>query len=336
MNSNKITTTLCAAIVALHGFAFAGGEGWTADFAAAKQQAAAANKDLLIDFTGSDWCGWCIKLNNEVFKLEPFKAGVKDAFVLVEIDFPQDKSKLSEATQKQNTELGEKFAVKGYPTIVLSDAAGRPYAVTGYQPGGPEKYLAHLNDLRGKKAKRDEALAAAAKADGVAKATALVAALNAMDLDDTLVTNFYGDVVANITQSDKDDATGYLKAKKEAAAKIAAAEKSQAGAQEFYGAKIAPLLQAKDYDKALVEVKSYLKDNPDTPEELKVGLLMNIGLAGPMDKKDRAAAMAVVDEVAKAYPDSELANNVAQVKADITANLDAKPKDDEPAKPAAK
>lgn len=336
MNPIKITTTLCAAIVALHGFAFAGGEGWTADFAAAQKQAAAANKDLLIDFTGSDWCGWCIKLNNEVFKLEPFKAGVKDSFVLVEIDFPQDKAKLSEATQKQNTELGDKYAIKGYPTIVLSDAQGRPYAATGYQPGGPEKYLAHLTELRGKKAKRDEALAAAAKAEGVAKATALVAALNAMDLDDALVTAFYGDVVASITQLDKDDATGYLKAKKDAAAKKAAAEKSQAAAQEFYGAKIAPLLQAKDYDKALAEVKSYLKDNPDTPDELKVGLLMNIGLAGPMAKKDRAAAMAVVDEAAKAYPDSELAKNIDQVKTEITTQLDAKPTDDAPAKPAAK
>ena len=55
MKSFKITSTLCAAIVALHGTAYAGGEGWSSDFAASKKQAAESKKDLLIDFTGSDW-----------------------------------------------------------------------------------------------------------------------------------------------------------------------------------------------------------------------------------------------------------------------------------------
>ena len=137
--------------MALLGTAFAGGEGWSSDFEAAKKQAAESKKDLLIDFTGSDWCGWCIKLNDEVFKHDAFKAGVKDSFVLVELDFPKDKSKLSEETQKQNKELGEKYAVQGYPTILLCDADGRPYAATGYQKGGPEKYVATSMNCAAKK-----------------------------------------------------------------------------------------------------------------------------------------------------------------------------------------
>ena len=88
----------CFALLA-SAVAYAGGEGWTHDFEAAKKQAAAEKKDLLMDFTGSDWCGWCIKLNDEVFKHDVFKDGVKDKYVLVEVDFPQDKSKLDEATQ---------------------------------------------------------------------------------------------------------------------------------------------------------------------------------------------------------------------------------------------
>ena len=197
--------------MALHGSAFAGGEGWSSDFAAAKKLAAESKKDLLIDFTGSDWCGWCIKLNDEVFKHEPFKAGVKDSFVLVEIDFPKDKSKLSEETQKQNEELGEKYAVQGYPTILLCDAEGRPYAATGYQKGGPEKYVEHLNELRGNKAKRDEAFAAAGKAEGLEKAKALVAALDAMKLEDAMVANFYGDIAEQIKAADPKDETGFGK-----------------------------------------------------------------------------------------------------------------------------
>ncbi len=101
MNMKPIIRT-CAAVVALHcaGFALAGGEGWTADFAAAKKEAAESKKDLLIDFTGSDWCGWCIKLNKEVFSHEPFKAGVKDKFVLVELDYPNDKRRADSSPRK--------------------------------------------------------------------------------------------------------------------------------------------------------------------------------------------------------------------------------------------
>ena len=84
----------CAATLSL-GTALAGGEGWTHDFEAAKKQAADENKDLLIDFIGSDWCGWCIKLNEEVFSHDEFKTGVKDKYVLVELDYPKDTSKLS-------------------------------------------------------------------------------------------------------------------------------------------------------------------------------------------------------------------------------------------------
>ena len=198
-------------MVALHSIALAGGEGWSTDFAAAQKQAAASSKDLLIDFTGSDWCGWCIKLNDEVFKHEAFKAGVKDSFVLVELDYPKDKSKLAEATQKQNAELAIKYPVTGYPTILLCDAAGRPYAATGYREGGPVQYIAHLNTLRGNKAKRDEALAAANKAQGVAKAKALIGALAVMELSDEMVAQFYGEVAGQITAADPKDETGFGK-----------------------------------------------------------------------------------------------------------------------------
>ena len=91
MKMNKLLKL--AACAAMLSPAFAGGEGWTSDFAAAKEQAAKENKSLLVDFTGSDWCGWCIKLNEEVFQHDPFKEGVKDKFVLVELDFPKDKSR---------------------------------------------------------------------------------------------------------------------------------------------------------------------------------------------------------------------------------------------------
>ena len=292
MKTIKFRSTLGAAIVALHGMAFAGGEGWTSDFAAAKKEAAESKKDLLVDFTGSDWCGWCIKLNDEVFKQEPFKAGVKDTFVLVEIDFPKDKSKLSEETHAQNKELGGKYAIQGYPTILLTDAEGRPYAATGYQKGGPEKYVEHLNELRGNKAKRDEAFAAASKAEGLEKAKALVSALDAMGLEDEVVANFYGDVAKQIKEADPKDETGFGK---EAAAKQRLAD-FQKGLQELAG--------KQDMDGALALVDKTLKEGGFGADETQQLMMTRAVIFAQQSKFEEA--LKAVDEAIAFAPESQL------------------------------
>ena len=132
------------------------GELWTDNAQEAMAQAAKDKKDLLIDFTGSDWCGWCIKLDQEVFSQPAFQAEAPKRFVLLKLDFPRSRQ-LPEETKKQNAEWGEKFAIKGYPTIVLADAEGKAYAKTGYRPGGPRAYLKHLAELCQNRPKREEA-----------------------------------------------------------------------------------------------------------------------------------------------------------------------------------
>jgi len=292
----KTSSMVCAAIVALHCVAFAGGEGWSHDFEAAKKQAASEKKDLLLDFTGSDWCGWCIKLNDEVFKKEPFKAGVKDSFVLVELDFPNDKSKLSEATQKQNKELGEKYAIQGYPTILLCDAGGKPFAVTGYQPDGPEKYVEHLNKLRGNKAKRDEAFASAAKADGVAKAKALIAALDAMELEDAMVANFYGDIAAQITAADPKDESGF--------AKKAASKKRFAEFEE----KLQEFGQKQDHKGALELVDKTIKEGALLKDDTQQAMMIRAVIL--LQEKKFDEALKAADEAKAFQPEGELADQI--------------------------
>lgn len=115
--------------------------GWTDDFAAAKKLAAQENKDLFILFTGSDWCGWCIRLKNEVFSKPGFIEKLSETFVPVFIDMPRDNSLLSENAQKQNKPLVEKFRIQGFPTVLLADADGIVFGQLGYAAGGPEKYL---------------------------------------------------------------------------------------------------------------------------------------------------------------------------------------------------
>ena len=134
------------AVVALSAGAFAA-DGWMTDFEKAKAKAKADNKHILIDFSGSDWCGWCIKLDKEVFSQQAFKDYAEDNLVLVLADFPRDKSKLSEEVQKQNDKLAKEFAVRGFPTVFILSPEGETVAKTGYQDGGPEKYVEHIKNL---------------------------------------------------------------------------------------------------------------------------------------------------------------------------------------------
>ena len=121
--------------------------GWNTDFEKASAKAKAEGKYMLVDFSGSDWCGWCIKLDNEVFSKETFKAYAKENLVLMLADFPRDSSKQSDEVQKQNKALSEKFGIRGFPTVIILDAAGEAVAQTGYQAGGPEAYIEHIKKL---------------------------------------------------------------------------------------------------------------------------------------------------------------------------------------------
>jgi thioredoxin-related protein len=127
-------------------FACVASDGWVDDFAEAKRLAAEKGVPILVNFSGSDWCGWCIRLDQEVFDQELFKEYAKENLVLFVADFPRRKE-LPEQVSKQNRELAEKLGIMGFPTVLLIDAEGKEVARTGYQPGGPGLYVAHLKEL---------------------------------------------------------------------------------------------------------------------------------------------------------------------------------------------
>ena len=98
--------------------------GWGENFETAKTEAAKAQKHVLLDFTGSDWCGWCKKLDKEVFATPAFQELAKDKLILVELDFPQGKE-LPAAVKAQNKKLEGEYKVSGFPTIVLLGPDGK-------------------------------------------------------------------------------------------------------------------------------------------------------------------------------------------------------------------
>lgn len=115
-------------------------------FDAAKKAAVEQERPILVDFSGSDWCGWCIRLDNEVFSKSEFQQYAKGNLVLFLADFPARK-KQSDEVKEQNNELREKYGIMGFPTVLLLDAEGKVLGRTGYRPGGPEPYVEHLKSL---------------------------------------------------------------------------------------------------------------------------------------------------------------------------------------------
>jgi len=121
---------------------------WIADFDVAVSMAKEQHKDLLVDFTGSDWCGWCIKLHEEVFSHEAFLKPAQDKYILVALDFPRDPEiKALVPNPERNDELQAKYGVRGFPTVLLMTADGDVFGRTGYQPGGPEAYIEQMTEI---------------------------------------------------------------------------------------------------------------------------------------------------------------------------------------------
>jgi protein disulfide-isomerase len=142
----KAIIRLGVASVCLAALSAWAGAGWEDDFEKGLETAKKENKYVLVDFSGSDWCGWCIRLDEEVFSKKPFKDYAKENLVTVLVDFPR-KKKIPKKQADFNRELAGKFNVQGYPTVLLLNSDGVEIARTGYKPGGPEEYVKHLQDL---------------------------------------------------------------------------------------------------------------------------------------------------------------------------------------------
>jgi protein disulfide-isomerase len=127
---------------------------WYTDVNKAFEIATKENKTLLLFFTGSDWCGWCIRLQKEVLKTSDFEKWAKDKVVLVELDFPR-RTPQDAKIKVQNQQMQRMFQVRGYPSIHFAKpeitAEGKKnlnsLGSTGYVRGGAQKWLAVASDF---------------------------------------------------------------------------------------------------------------------------------------------------------------------------------------------
>jgi len=126
---------------------------WFTDVVAAQKKAQKTKKPMMLFFTGSDWCGWCVRLQKEVFFKDEFKDWASENVILVELDFPKSKVQSNEI-KRQNQQLQQQFSVRGYPTIHFvspeksqDGVTLRNLGNTGYMAGGPEPWIANANSI---------------------------------------------------------------------------------------------------------------------------------------------------------------------------------------------
>jgi thioredoxin-related protein len=313
---------MTAALAVLLGAAVASAaEGWATDWEKAKATAAKDAKDILLDFTGSDWCGWCIKLDKEVFSQEAFKTHAATSLVLMEADYPRQKQQSAEL-KAQNQKLQEQFGVTGFPTIFLTDAQGRPFARTGYLQGGAETYVAHLKELVQVRIKRDEALALARKAEGLERAKLLATALEPLPV---AFLSFYGDLTKEIQELDKENQTGF---------KAKLSEIELAGLE----GEVRSLSRAGKTAEALAKVDAFITANNATGELQQKALLAKLNAYPPGNLESVAAADLLMDQIIALDATTPTAKNcqaikgrIVQIKAQLTAPAVEKPAVEKPA-----
>ena len=122
---------------------------WQYNLSTAQKMAKEKNREIILVFSGSDWCAPCIKLEKEILESEEFKAFAKDNFVLLKADFPRrKKNKLSKEQQEKNNKLAEKYNTNGYfPFVLVLNYNGKVLGTTGYKKVTPKEYIKILTSF---------------------------------------------------------------------------------------------------------------------------------------------------------------------------------------------
>ena len=124
----------------------AGGSGWTTSVKEAVIASKKTGRPIVADFTGSDWCGWCVRLNREVFDQGDFKKWAQRNVILLELDYPKRKEQ-SASLKRQNQLMRQRYRVSGYPTILILGADGKLLQKTGYKAGGPKVWVGNIKEV---------------------------------------------------------------------------------------------------------------------------------------------------------------------------------------------
>ena len=113
---------------------------WITDFSEAQKLSKESGKPMLVNFTGSDWCHYCVELEKDVFGTSDFRLWASQNVIPVFIDFPK-RTQLEKKQADHNNALAQKYGIQGFPTVLFMNAEGGILGRSGYIPGGPEVWI---------------------------------------------------------------------------------------------------------------------------------------------------------------------------------------------------
>ena len=124
-------------------------QNWTTNFDDAKAKAEKENKNILLVFSGSDWCGPCMKLDKVVWQSADFQMEANKSWVIYKADFPKKKAnQLSPELTESNNKLAEKYNKNGsFPLVVLLDKKGKIIGMTGFKNVSAQDYIKLIHSL---------------------------------------------------------------------------------------------------------------------------------------------------------------------------------------------
>jgi thioredoxin-related protein len=143
---NKIRNALLSLILIPFICSMAAEAEWLDDYDKALQRAKAEKKLILMDFTGSDWCSSCVRLDKEVFAQSEFQEYASKNLILLEVDFPK-KVSLPPKLKNQNEELAKEFHITSYPTVIILDSTGKKIGLILYRRRGAASFIEEIKKL---------------------------------------------------------------------------------------------------------------------------------------------------------------------------------------------
>ena len=269
---------------------------WTTDIEQAKQAAAADGRALFLYFTGTDWCVPCIVLDKVLLTTEAFEEWADERVVPVLLDFPAPTS--DNPTPGQHKELALRYGVFGFPTIVMTDPEGRPFATVMVR--GIELAFQDIKAGYANREKRDIAFAKADAAEGLQAARALDQGLAAVGIVNAL--EFYSDEVDRIIELDADNEAGLKGRYQQARTDL----KVDDIVQQAYRH-----LAQQDLDGAADRIDDALALNPSPG--LRQALTAFKGQVR-LQQGQKDAGLRLLDEALQIAPDSQIAPQIEQLK----------------------
>ena len=270
---------------------------WLTDFALALETAAKQGKDIFIHFTGSDWCGFCIAMHDQVLTKPSYTERAGKSFVLVEVDFPRNKPQSAEL-KKHNELLRGKFAIKGYPTLLLADSLGRAYSRIPNQPGIiPDQLASQMESLQSIRKRRDDLLKEADKLQGMERAEKLNDALGSMD--DELAGRYHADIVDQIIELDEKDKLKWKNKRK------------FSKAMDEIQSRIQTLARANDHEGITRAVDEFVEKKELKGEQKQRALMLKLGLYGA---GELAAAADFLSKIIEIASDSDTGREAAEIR----------------------